>query len=135
MHASSATTCAPVRSLIRCVLVVYMAMVLAPAAVVTSFLLQRERITKEFCVQRFKPVEQNCCKGSCHLREQLNEPASPEQAPGTSPRMEVRVEPAIIVGLRPVTFELAAVTRAFAPSARWCVRVGYPSISEPVPWG
>ncbi len=101
--------------------------------VFVHFHLDRERIIKEVCVERFKPVEENCCKGSCHLEKQLKEPEGQEQGPKAPPRFEVRVEPAIIVGQHSCDLFLLATDRVFAIDRRAVVSVGYPAIDEPVP--
>lgn len=57
-----------------------------PSAILLHFQLNRAEITRTRCVERFKPVEKNCCKGSCHLKKELrkasSEPGNDQRAPG-----------------------------------------------------
>jgi hypothetical protein len=47
--------------------------------ILINFHLNREYIAKNLCVQ--KEVEDNCCQGSCHLKEKLEEQDKKEQTP------------------------------------------------------
>lgn len=50
--------------------------------VLINFQINKEYITKNLCVQ--KEVEDNCCKGSCQLKKQLDEEAKKEQSPASN---------------------------------------------------
>jgi hypothetical protein len=69
---SAASTFDPMRRTGSCLLILVMSLpLMLTAFVMVRFELERDRIIQEECVQRFKPVEQNCCKGQCHLEKQL----------------------------------------------------------------
>jgi len=51
----------------------------APSWVVVRFVLDRDRIIKEECVQRGVPLAERTCFGQCHLVKQLNELEEKEQ--------------------------------------------------------
>jgi len=123
-----------VRKLVRLVLLVYVVTLLAPAAVVTVFLVQRDRIIKESCVERFKPVEQNCCKGSCHVRKQLKEQEGPQETPGSPSRIELRVEPAVVAAIGSGHLHIPSAAVCFGPAQDGSVLAGHAPVTEPVPW-
>lgn len=50
--------------------------------ILVNFQINKEYISKNLCVQ--KDVEDNCCKGSCHLKKQLDEEEKKEQSPASS---------------------------------------------------
>ena len=50
--------------------------------ILINFQLNKEYIAKNLCVQ--KEIEDNCCKGSCHLKQQLQEEEKKEPAPANS---------------------------------------------------
>jgi len=51
----------------------------APSWVVVHFLIDRDRIVTEECVQRGVPLAERTCFGQCHLVMQLNELEEKEQ--------------------------------------------------------
>lgn len=104
------------------------------ACVLIRFHMDRDRIIREVCVQRARPIEQNCCKGMCHLRKQLKEQDGEERGPRSLPRIELREEPAITDDTVDQVPVLPACARTFGPEAAFGFAAGYRSITEPVPW-
>ena len=51
----------------RLLLFLFAATVAAPAVVMVDFLLERDRIIKELCVQRAVPEMVRTCHGQCYL--------------------------------------------------------------------
>ncbi len=123
------------RRIWSCLLIAAMALPFAlTGLVLTRFHLERERIIREACVQRFLPVEQNCCRGTCQLEKRLQEHGLGErQAP--TPRIELRVEQAIVHALRAWVIVPEVYARGFAPERGDHLAAGHPSPIEPVPWG
>lgn len=107
---------------------------LLTAFVLVRFQVERDRIIQERCVERFKPIEQNCCKGSCHLEKQLKEQEGLEQGVPVAPRLELRVEPAVVGEPGDFDMVLAAAERLFGGETVVTARAGHPSIADPVPW-
>jgi hypothetical protein len=106
-----------------------------PSLVVLQFQLNREEIIRTRCVQRFRPMEQNSCKGRCHLQKQLQEQeATREKDPNAPPRIELRTDPAIALQDRALTFEIPVVDLSFAGGTGSGACAGYVLTAEPVPW-
>ena len=108
---------------------------LMTAFVLVRFHVERERIIKEVCAQRSRPVEQNCCKGSCHLEKQLKDREGQKQSVPLPLRLELREEPAVAMNAREFRMVLAAAERLFGGDPVATARSGHPSIADPVPWG
>ncbi len=104
------------------------------AYVLVQFQLERDRIIKEVCVQRDRPLERNCCKGMCHLRKQLKAQEGEEHGPRSLPRIELREEPAVPVADRTVPLALRASERSFGPRPDPVFTPGFTRVAEPVPW-
>lgn len=106
-----------------------------PSLVVLQFQLNREEIIRTRCVQRALPEESNCCKGSCHLKKELKRVERSTEGEQQGPRIEVRVEPAIALANHFNDIVFLVAERSFAHEDRVSTDVGYPSITDPVPWG
>lgn len=103
--------------------------------VLVRFELERERIIKEQCVQRFMPETQQTCHGKCHLKRQLRTDEAPQQQ-APLPRLTLRVDPAVSVHVTLACVPVPVATeRSFAPEAVGGPAAGHPSIADPVPWG
>ncbi len=50
--------------------------------ILVNFQINNDYISKNLCVK--KEVKNNCCKGSCHLKKQLQEEEKKEQSPASS---------------------------------------------------
>ena len=123
------------RSSIASLLIAVMSLPLVMTAVVmVRFQWERERIINEVCVQRDRPVEQNCCKGSCHLKKELEEQEGPERSPQAPHRIELRAEPAILLQPGVVVPDRSVMERSYGHEMEALVLNGHRSIDEPVPW-
>ena len=107
---------------------------LAPGFIVADFLVERERIDRELCVQRLVPEEVRTCHGQCYLMRSLR---SVEQREAQLPDQlrELRLPECVLQQPVPSVAEVPSIrisTGAYAeagPLSGWC------SLSEPVPWG
>ncbi len=61
---------------------------LLPSWVLLDFHLHRAEIIRTKCVERAKPIEKNCCKGSCHLKKELKKASGEQEKAPTEPRFE-----------------------------------------------
>ncbi|HQV39174.1 MAG: hypothetical protein IPO60_07130 [Flavobacteriales bacterium] len=57
----------------------FLAVTLAPAWIVADFMVERDRIERELCVQRMVPDEQRTCHGECSLMKRLEKSGEREQ--------------------------------------------------------
>jgi len=103
-----------------------------PTAVLVNFTLNRAEITLTKCVERFKPIEKNSCKGSCHLKKEMKKAAGEEGDAPAAPRLET-VE---IIALPPTerTEAFAQATVASYPLLRESVLLGHRASVDHVPW-
>lgn len=105
-----------------------------PSLVLLDFQWNRAEIIRDKCVQRSLPEEKNCCKGSCHLKKELEKVERSTEGEQHGPRIEVRAEPAIVLSLTAFKIVFTAAERTFEQEGRVNASIGYPSITEPVPW-
>jgi hypothetical protein len=106
--------------------------IVLPSLVLLNFHLHRAEIVRNKCVERYKPVEQNTCKGACHLKKQLARAADPVQKERPAPR----VEPLQIEALPPNDLRVGASSpfeRAY-PAVTGALRKGHPVAPDHVPW-
>ncbi len=68
----------------RCIssflLIHFIAVTIAPAWIVGTFLLERTRIEKELCVQRMVADGQRTCHGECQLKKRLTQSGKEERS-------------------------------------------------------
>jgi len=74
-----------VRRLLPVLFTGYLMSVVGPFAAVLNFVMQRDRIARELCVQRAVPDAQRTCHGQCHLRKQLQEAGAPASDKAPAP--------------------------------------------------
>lgn len=105
---------------------------LLPSAILLHFQVNRTEITRTRCVERFKPIEKNCCKGSCHLRKELKKAAPEGSKDPSAPRIEtlelVALPPSKAVALVPRVAELRF------PEVRVALHRGHRDAVDHVPW-
>lgn len=103
-----------------------------PSLVVLHFQLNRTEIIRTCCVERFKPIGQNCCKGMCHLKKELNKAAENGGKGPATPKTEeigiVSLPPQAALRFHPVPHDRWFPERELRTSA------GYASALEHVPW-
>lgn len=122
------------RAVAQLLLVHFCLVLLAPAAVVADFWIERERVEQELCVQRLVKEEVRTCHGQCYLMKQLN-------------RSEQRAQdlPQQLRSLKLGDMAVQTIAEALVPLAEerdrgWGQRkvhvlAGHPDRGEPVPWG
>jgi hypothetical protein len=115
------------------VLFALLASVFAPAIIVVDFLLERDRITSELCVQRLVPEQMRTCHGNCYLSRTLRKVEQQERAlPDELRTMRL---PEVVFGEHVVgpCASASPVDRTFnEPTTGTCP--GWRSTCEPVPW-
>lgn len=111
---------------------VYALMVAAPALVIAQFHLNRAEIIRTLCVERTKPVEKNCCKGSCQLTKRLEATQAEEPGQGAPPRIELVEVIAIVDGV-PTDIPTSAAARSL-PALYGDLPEGVNTVPDPVPW-
>jgi hypothetical protein len=105
---------------------------LLPSAVVVHFHVKRAEIIATQCVERAKPVERNCCKGSCQLKKELKKASAATDAPTAPPR----IEPYLPIAVLPAAevSRTTAVHTVTQPLYSVALCEGHRSSLEHVPW-
>lgn len=111
---------------------VYALIIAAPALVIAQFHLNRAEIIRTLCVERTKPVEKNCCKGSCQLTKRLEAATSDTSGSEAPPRVEL-VEVIAIVDSSDSSIGHMPSVRFF-PSTEAHLEKGVHTVPDPVPW-
>ena len=108
---------------------------LAPGVIVADFLVERERIDRELCVQRLVPEEVRTCHGQCYLMRSLQRVEQQEQRLPERLRDLRLPEYVVQRTASPQMPAKVAVHHLFVegPAAR--LPEGWRSALEPVPWG
>ncbi|MCB9182973.1 MAG: hypothetical protein H6591_03570 [Flavobacteriales bacterium] len=105
---------------------------LLPSAILLHFQVNRAEIARTRCVERFKPMEKNCCKGSCHLRKELKKAAPEGSKDPSAPRIEtlelVALPPCKTIALVPRVAEMRF------PPVRAALHSGHRDAVDHVPW-
>lgn len=110
-----------------------LAELVAPAVVVLDFLVERDRIAKEICVQRLTPESMRTCHGQCYVMKKLR---SVEQQERDLPDClrAMRMDDAMPLEMRSISGQ------QFGASLRWPTHdtrtlPGSVPSPEHVPWG
>jgi hypothetical protein len=111
---------------------VYALIIAAPALVIAQFHLNRAEIIRTLCVERTKPVEMNCCKGSCQLTKRLEAATSDTSGSEAPPRVEL-VEVIAIVDRSDSSIGQMSSVRFFPPTEAHLEK-GVRTVPDPVPW-
>lgn len=107
---------------------------LAPGIIVADFLVERERIDRELCVQRLVPEEVRTCHGQCYLMRSLKRVEQQEQRLPDTLR-ELRLSEYVIEHRgSPVVPPCIALPLHGATVAA-ALPDGWRAPMEPVPWG
>lgn len=111
----------------------FLAVTLAPAWIVADFMMERDRIARELCVQRAVPDGQRSCHGECCLMKRLEKSGEREQNLPTELRAlrigdMITDHGASALVIPPDGAELAWATLIEEP------REGHPRPHAPVPW-
>lgn len=122
-----------VRALSHLLLAVYLTVLAAPCAITAGFIFDRDRIAKEFCVQRTLPEGQRTCHGQCHLMKQLLAERNDARTPVPPPVLPEKIQPEWVD--QPVRWALVIPTRSLVTAILVMeTRFGFPSGPDPVPW-
>lgn len=105
---------------------------LLPSAVVVHFQVKRAEIIATRCVERAKPIERNCCKGSCQLKKELKKASAAKDTPSAPPRLEPYAPLAVVPTSD--TCWTAAVQTIARPLFPANLREGHLTGVEHVPW-
>lgn len=119
----------------RLLLFLFAATVAAPAFVMVDFLLERDRIIKELCVQRTVPEMKRTCHGQCHLAKQLKETAPAEEELPVPPTIRFELQFAGAYTAATVHAPQADLRPGHPEDRSYTVLSGFPTCPEGVPWG
>ena len=103
-----------------------------PTMVLLHFHVKRAEIIATKCVERYKPVEQNCCKGSCHLKKQLEQADPVRNEPSAPPRIETT--PLVAVVPEAMASVVANPEQRYHPAVIPGLPEGHRPVLEHVPW-
>jgi hypothetical protein len=106
---------------------------MAPGWVVADFLLERNRIERELCVQRMVPDDMRTCHGECQLKKRLDQNRDQER------NLPEILRAFRILEMLPADRNSDNLLPASELSLRWKllnegVLEGYPHVPAPVPW-
>lgn len=111
----------------------FLAVTLAPAWIVADFMVERDRIERELCVQRTVPDAQRTCHGECCLMKRLEKSGEREQNLPAELRA-VRIGDMITdEGLSALVIPPDGSTLAWASLTEGTCE-GHPRPHTPVPW-
>lgn len=105
---------------------------LLPSAVVVHFQVKRAQIIATRCVERAKPVERNCCKGSCQLKKELKKASAATDTPTAPPRLEPYAPMAVVP--TPDPWRTVSVHTTVHPLFLVTLCDGHRAVVEHVPW-
>jgi hypothetical protein len=113
--------------------VLMVGLLLAPALVLLEFHADRERISRELCVQREVVEEMRTCHGECQLSKRLRALEHEADAPFPMERIELRFEPLVpLDGALTLDLPIASA-RAFPNCAAALLERPLP-VPDGVPW-
>ena len=119
----------------RLLLFLFAATVAAPAVVMVDFLLERDRIIKELCVQRTVPEMERTCHGQCHLAKQLKETSGTREDAPLPPTIRFEVQFASERPQLDVSAPQVDVQRQHPQAGSMALLVGHTTCPEGVPRG
>lgn len=119
----------------RLLLFLFAATVATPAVVMVDFLLERDRIIKELCVQRAVPEMERTCHGQCHLAKQLKETAPKKEELPVPPTIRFEVQFAGVYTAFTVDAPRTDLRSIHPVDRSYAVLSGFPTCPEGVPWG
>lgn len=122
------------RSFSALLLVAVLAVMLAPAAILLEFLVDRARIERELCVQRDVVDAMRTCHGECQLTKRFKALEREAEAGFPVERIQTRYEPQICFEKKSATVVLVDAERSFPPVTHLLLQ-GVPTNMEHVPRG
>ncbi|MBL0043747.1 MAG: hypothetical protein IPP33_04820 [Flavobacteriales bacterium] len=129
----SASPLLPMRFTAHVLLLALLASVFAPAIIVGEFLVDRDRITRELCVQRLVPEEMRTCHGNCYLSKTLRKVDQQERTLPDELR-SMRLPEVVITGY-PLQLSASGFQCSLTAIPEQCATCdGWAFASDPVPW-
>lgn len=106
---------------------------LVPAGIVAHFLLEKDRIARDLCVQRMVPEAMRTCHGQCYVMRQLQQAEQHERdLPGDL--RALRLDEAMVDRRHALHMPLMPPVELFRRTDRPATSDGYPGCTDPVPW-
>lgn len=121
------------RTSVTVVLVLIIALMMAPTVVLIEFTLDRERIARELCVQREVVEEMRTCHGECQLSKRLRALEHAADAPFPMERIELRFEPLVPLD-GALTLDLPIASARAFPNCAAALLVRTLPVPDGVPW-
>ena len=121
------------RAIPLALLCVLLAHLLVPACILVDFLVDRDRIANELCVQRLVPDDMRTCHGGCYLSRKLKDVDARERDLPVAFRA-LKLDDAIPQQTDLLTIFSAVTTGPAWPGAEHGLLPGCVPVSEPVPW-
>ncbi|MBK9417896.1 MAG: hypothetical protein IPN62_11525 [Flavobacteriales bacterium] len=115
------------------VLVVVIAMMVAPTMVLIDFKVDQERIARELCVQRDVVEDMRTCHGDCQLSKRFRALEHQADAPFPMERVELRFEPQVPLGSAVLLVPTSATDRDLPAYAAAVLHRALP-VPDGVPW-
>ena len=112
----------------------YACTLLVPFGICMEFVIEKERIARDLCVQRAEPEEQRTCHGQCHLAKKLKTSAGTEQQRVPAPpdfRFEVQF---VVTHGSPRFLAADPAIAPFGPARDMGTCGGFVRCPEVVPW-
>ena len=122
-----------VRTLSGALLAIYIAVLCAPFVITLGFVLDRDRIARDLCVQRAVPKGERTCHGQCHLMKRLLVEKGGRTAPAAPLLLPEKIQPEFSEAV----LELPKVTRTAQerpPVIEERTLLGFAERSDHVPW-
>ena len=121
------------RSVALALLAVVLLNLAVPFGIVADFLIERDRIARELCVQRLTPETMRTCHGQCYVMKKLRSVEQQEQRLPEGLRV-LKLDDAVaehsVLSLLPL-----AAQRLRSPACDESALEGVRSALEHVPWG
>lgn len=115
-------------------LLAYVALLLAPACIVTDFLFERDHIERDLCVQRMVVEGKRTCHGDCYLMRKLGR--SQEREKGLPAELrELRVDEAVLSPAEGPSDPLKRLLDVQPAVVHHAVLPGCVPPPDHVPWG
>lgn len=115
------------------VLVVVIAMMMAPTMVLIGFKVDQERIARELCVQRDVVEDMRTCHGECQLSKRFRAMERQADAPFPMERVEIRFEPQVPLDSAVLLVPPSATDRDLPAYAATVLHRALP-VPDGVPW-
>lgn len=129
----SASPLLPMRFTAHVLLLALLASVFAPAIIVGDFIVERDRIVRELCVQRLVPEEMRTCHGNCYLSKTLRKVDQQERTLPDELR-SMRLPEVVITGY-PLRLSASGFQCSITGIPELCaICDGWAFASDPVPW-